>query len=96
MFQRPFTIAQRKKAQAILRSMKTTFSTMRTRFRPTDARERELAREYRKLALDFAEALRSNDAKVNAALLNALLARSNAIGLEYVMRRNSLPREQRR
>jgi hypothetical protein len=91
MFHRPFTLAQREKAVAILRSMKATHANMRKRFRPSDQRSRSLMQEYRELAVDFANVLKAEDAKVDVGRLNAILIRSNAVGLEYVFRRNSLP-----
>ena len=91
MFHRPFTLAQREKAVHVLRSMKATHTSMRKRFRPKDAQSRSLMREYRQLAVEFADVLRVEDAKVDVSRLNAILARSNTVGLEYVFRRNSLP-----
>ena len=91
MFTQPFTIAQRQKATAILRSMKKTHSDMRRRYRAGDRRQRDLAREFRVVASDFADTLRAKDARVNVKRLNALLARSNAVAIEYIVRQIGLP-----
>jgi hypothetical protein len=90
VFNKPFTVAQRQKAIGILRSMNSTFSNMRKRHRPIDRRQRDLVRQFRQITLDFADALRSPDAKVDTRRLNTTLARSNAVALEYVMRQISL------
>ena|SRR5689334_22013891 len=84
-YRKPFTLTQRQDAISAVRSFQVQLRAIRIRFRPSTAREREVARELRRTVEDFVDALRVPDAKVNVGAVNNLRERADFLGLEYAM-----------
>src|SRR5687768_14832468 len=91
VFTKPFTPAQRAKALAVYRSLRANLKEVRTNFPPLNAEQRVIVREYRKVLRDFADVLRAENAKVDAARLNVLKDRADTVSLVYAMARNARP-----
>ena len=92
VYRHPFRTTQRSEATAVLRSIKAFHAAIRTSFRPRDAYERSLAREYRDVANRFAAVLRSPNDKVDVIQLTALQLRSDVIAFQYMLLRSSARR----
>ncbi|MGB7157673.1 MAG: hypothetical protein WBD40_06380 [Tepidisphaeraceae bacterium] len=92
MYREPFRTTQRNEATAVLRSMKAFHTAIRSAFRPRDAHERSLAREYQQIATEFAAVLRAPDVRMDVAQLNALQLRSDIIAFQYMLLRGNLSR----
>jgi hypothetical protein len=89
VFTKPFTATQRGKAISIYRSFQSNLQEIRHHFRPINAAQRMLVREYRELLRDFRHALAADNAKVDVARLTALSERLDDVALAYVMSRNA-------
>ena len=82
-YAKPFTLVQRQTALAVYRSMRITYDNMRFHVPPSDAAQRRLVSDYRRVVMNFARALGSEDAKVDVAALNEAEQRSVRIAVDY-------------
>ena len=82
-YQRPFTRAQRREASRVLRSLATTFSTIRRTYRPTNPKQRRLYRDLREVIEEFAATLSTADDTMDTAELNRLRELATTLAIQY-------------
>jgi len=82
-YRKPFTLKQRREAMRAFRSFCNTFETLRRKFRPRTADQRELARDFRKTIEEFRDQLKQPDDKLDVERLNVLKDRADWQSLRY-------------
>ncbi len=87
-YRKPFTLDQRQDAIALYRSWRAMIGRIRFEFRPRTEDEWECSSDRREAVNQFGHVLKSKDAKLDVARLNALFQRATDLGAHYAYLRN--------